>query len=76
MRNIALACQKMGKFEDMRKACDEVLEKVNPESAKAMYRRAQARIGPASAVESDRQAAIQEGGGLTSPVLSHLKVFV
>ena len=53
----------MGKFEDMRKACDEVL-KVKPESAKALYRRAQARIAPASAVDGDRQAAIQEGRAL------------
>ena len=32
MRNIALACQKLRKFDDMKRACDEVLEKVNPES--------------------------------------------
>lgn len=32
LRNIALASQKLGKFDDMKKACDEVLNKVNPES--------------------------------------------
>eukprot|EP00913_Durusdinium_trenchii_P011658 g10949.t1 len=60
-QNIALASQKLGKFDDMKKACDEVLNKVNPESVKALYRRAQARIGPASAGPTERQAAIQEG---------------
>jgi len=58
--NIALASQKLGKFDDMKKACDEVLNKVNPESVKALYRRAQARIGPASAGPTERQAAIQD----------------
>lgn len=56
--NIALASQKLGKFDDMKKACDEVLAKVNPESA--LYRRAQSRIGPASAVDADRDSAIQD----------------
>ena len=77
-----------GKFDEMKKACDEVLAKVNPESVtqlhstpgkhptlngnvinsedpvfkvKALYRRAQARLGPASAVDTDREAAIQVG---------------
>eukprot|EP00434_Breviolum_minutum_P012707 symbB.v1.2.011201.t1/scaffold718.1/size169569/7 len=58
--NIALASQKLGKFDDMKKACDEVLSKVNPENVKALYRRAQARMGPASAVDADRDAAIQD----------------
>jgi len=44
----------------MLKACDEVLTKVNPGSVKALYRRAQARIGSVSALDSDRDAAIQD----------------
>ncbi|CAJ1380076.1 unnamed protein product [Effrenium voratum] len=58
--NIALASQKLEKFDDMKKACDEVLGKVNPSSAKALYRRACARMAPASAVDADRDAAIQD----------------
>lgn len=58
--NVALACQKMKDFERMRRACDEVLAHVAPASIKALYRRAQARIGPASAVDADRDAAIQD----------------
>eukprot|EP00439_Symbiodinium_sp_Y106_P051354 s1906_g6.t2 len=58
--NIALACQKLRKFDDMKRACDEVLEKVNPDSVKALYRRAQARLAPISAKDTDREAAIQE----------------
>ena len=87
LRNIALACQKLRKFDDMKRACDEVLEKVNPDSVpglrsecgclgllfgtsscswpkhsevKALYRRAQARLAPISAKDTDREAAIQE----------------
>ncbi|CAE7705677.1 ppsA [Symbiodinium sp. CCMP2592] len=58
--NIALACQKLRKFDDMKRACDEVLEKVNPDSVKALYRRAQARLAPISAKDADREAAIQD----------------
>lgn len=58
--NIALASQKLQDFDQMRKACDEVLSKVNPGSVKALYRRAQARIGSASALDADRDAAIQD----------------
>lgn len=56
--NIALASQKLGKFDQMKSACDEILEKVNSQSAKALFRRAQARIAPLSAVETDVDAAI------------------
>eukprot|EP00931_Biecheleriopsis_adriatica_P122463 TRINITY_DN97451_c0_g1_i1.p1 TRINITY_DN97451_c0_g1~~TRINITY_DN97451_c0_g1_i1.p1 ORF type:complete len:392 (+),score=113.41 TRINITY_DN97451_c0_g1_i1:76-1251(+) len=58
--NIALASQKLGKYDDMKKACDEVIAKVNPNCVKAYYRRAQARIAPASAVDDDREAAIKD----------------
>mmetsp|Transcript_99122 Transcript_99122/g.305544 ORF Transcript_99122/g.305544 Transcript_99122/m.305544 type:complete len:390 (+) Transcript_99122:86-1255(+) len=58
--NIALASQKLGKFEQMRQACDEVLSKVNKESVKALYRRAQARVAPAGALDADRDEAIRD----------------
>jgi len=58
--NIALASQKLGKFDQMKNACDEILEKVNSKSVKALYRRAQARIGPVSFVDADTDAAIQD----------------
>jgi len=58
--NIALASQKLGKFDQMKGACDEILDKVNPKCVKALYRRAQARIAPLSAVDSDTDAALQD----------------
>lgn len=58
--NIALASQKLGKFDQMKGACDEILDKINPTSVKALFRRAQARIGPVSAVDEDTDAAIQD----------------
>lgn len=58
--NIALASQKLHKFDQMKGACDEILEKVNPNCVKALYRRAQARIAPVSAVDADSDAAIQD----------------
>jgi tetratricopeptide (TPR) repeat protein len=58
--NIALASQKLGQFDQMKRACDEVLDKRNPQCVKAFYRRAQARIAPQSAVDADRDAAIQD----------------
>merc|ERR1719247_2474269 len=44
----------------MKGACDEILEKINPTSVKALFRRAQAHIGPVSAVDADIDAAIQD----------------
>lgn len=58
--NIALASQKLDKFDQMKSACDEILDKVNPKSVKALYRRAQARIAPLSATDGDMDAAIQD----------------
>eukprot|EP00928_Gymnodinium_smaydae_P091324 TRINITY_DN75032_c0_g1_i1.p1 TRINITY_DN75032_c0_g1~~TRINITY_DN75032_c0_g1_i1.p1 ORF type:complete len:405 (-),score=116.14 TRINITY_DN75032_c0_g1_i1:232-1293(-) len=58
--NIALANQKLGRYDQMRAACDEVLDKVNPRSVKALYRRAQARIAPVKALDADRDAAIRD----------------
>lgn len=64
--NIALAFQKQGNFGDMKKACDEVLtdgigrHAVDPQSAKAYFRRAQARVGPMTSKDEDRDAAIQD----------------
>jgi len=58
--NIALVSQKLQKFEQMRKACDEVLSKVNDQNVKAFYRRAQARVAPVGALDSDRDAAIED----------------
>lgn len=58
--NIALASQKLCQFDQMKRACDEVLEKINPQCVKALYRRAQARIAPRSALDADRDAAIQD----------------
>lgn len=58
--NIALASQKLQKFEQMQKACDEVLAKISPQCVKAFYRRAQARIAPLGALDADRSAAIQD----------------
>lgn len=58
--NIALASQKLGKFEQMKSACDEILDKINPECVKALYRRAQARVAPVSAVDADMDAALQD----------------
>ena len=43
-RNIALASQKLEKFDDMKKACDEVLGKVNPSSAP--WQEAFSTLGP------------------------------
>lgn len=58
--NIALASQKLDKFDQMKTACDEVINKVNPDCVKALYRRAQARTLPISALDSDRDIAIQD----------------
>lgn len=64
--NIALAQQKMGRFKEMKQACDEVLDDqmgrsaVDPISAKAYFRRAQALLSPMSATEEDRSAALQD----------------
>jgi len=58
--NVALASHKLGKYDQMKGACDEILEKVNPDCVKALFRRAQARIGPTSAVDADSDAAIQD----------------
>lgn len=58
--NIALASQKLEDYDQMKKACDEILDKVNPKSVKALYRRAQARIAPTSALDTDRDAAIKD----------------
>lgn len=58
--NIALASQWLGNFEQMQRACDEVLDKVSPNSVKALYRRAQARIGPASARDEEIDAAMRD----------------
>eukprot|EP00746_Dinoflagellata_sp_MGD_P093706 gnl/MRDRNA2_/MRDRNA2_37078_c0_seq2.p1 gnl/MRDRNA2_/MRDRNA2_37078_c0~~gnl/MRDRNA2_/MRDRNA2_37078_c0_seq2.p1 ORF type:complete len:130 (-),score=37.34 gnl/MRDRNA2_/MRDRNA2_37078_c0_seq2:28-417(-) len=44
----------------MKKACDEVINQVNPKSVKALYRRAQARIAPSSALDTDRDEAIKD----------------
>lgn len=58
--NIALASQKLGKFDDMKRACDEVLDNVNATCVKALYRRAQSRIAPQNAVDADMDAALQD----------------
>jgi len=58
--NMALAHQRLEQFDKMREACDEVLEKVNSTSVKALYRRAQARVGPVGALDADRNAAIRD----------------
>jgi len=58
--NIALASHKLGQFDQMKRACDEVLEKINPQCVKALYRRAQARIAPLSSLDADRDAAIED----------------
>lgn len=58
--NIALASQKLGKFDQMKSACDEILDNINPECVKALYRRAQARIAPVSALDADMDAALQD----------------
>mmetsp|Transcript_90211 Transcript_90211/g.235121 ORF Transcript_90211/g.235121 Transcript_90211/m.235121 type:complete len:393 (-) Transcript_90211:121-1299(-) len=58
--NIALVCQKLDDFPRMCAACDEVLSHVNTKSVKALYRRAQARVGLTSALDEDRDAAIQD----------------
>merc|ERR1712113_230953 len=58
--NIALAYQKLEDWEKMRQVCDEVLLHVNPQSVKGLYRRAQARIGLPSCLDSDRDSAIQD----------------
>jgi len=58
--NAALAAQRLEDWPKMRSACDEVLAHVNPNSVKALYRRAQARVAPQSALDADRAAAIQD----------------
>mmetsp|Transcript_30447 Transcript_30447/g.101193 ORF Transcript_30447/g.101193 Transcript_30447/m.101193 type:complete len:303 (-) Transcript_30447:169-1077(-) len=58
--NIALVCQKLEDFPRMCAACDEVLSHVNTKCVKALYRRAQARVGLTSALDEDRDAAIQD----------------
>jgi len=58
--NIALASQKLGKFDQMKSTCDEILENVSPQCVKALYRRAQARIAPVSAGDGDMDAALQD----------------
>lgn len=58
--NVALACQKLGDWDRMHKACDEVLVHVNPDSVKGLYRRAQARMGLPSCLDADRDLAIQD----------------
>lgn len=58
--NIALASQKLEDFDQMTKACDEVLKHINPKSVKALYRRAQAAVAPVKALDEDRARAIQD----------------
>lgn len=58
--NIALAAQKLDNFDLMQSACTEVLSKLDSVNTKALYRRAQARVGPTGAMDHDRNAAIQD----------------
>eukprot|EP00929_Paragymnodinium_shiwhaense_P004769 TRINITY_DN10593_c0_g1_i1.p1 TRINITY_DN10593_c0_g1~~TRINITY_DN10593_c0_g1_i1.p1 ORF type:complete len:763 (+),score=247.95 TRINITY_DN10593_c0_g1_i1:76-2364(+) len=58
--NIALAAQKQEQWEVMERASTEVLEKVDAANAKAFFRRAQAKIAPPTALDSDRDAAIED----------------
>eukprot|EP00405_Crypthecodinium_cohnii_P053805 CAMPEP_0206601196 /NCGR_PEP_ID=MMETSP0325_2-20121206/46441_1 /ASSEMBLY_ACC=CAM_ASM_000347 /TAXON_ID=2866 /ORGANISM="Crypthecodinium cohnii, Strain Seligo" /LENGTH=420 /DNA_ID=CAMNT_0054113033 /DNA_START=26 /DNA_END=1288 /DNA_ORIENTATION=- len=58
--NIALAYQKLGDFEKMKMPCDEVLNHINPESVKALYRRAQARTLAPAALGEDLEKAIED----------------
>lgn len=58
--NIALAAQKLGDFDRMRTACDEVLLQINADCVKALYRRAQARTLAPGALGEDWDAALQD----------------
>mmetsp|Transcript_110150 Transcript_110150/g.310579 ORF Transcript_110150/g.310579 Transcript_110150/m.310579 type:complete len:649 (-) Transcript_110150:91-2037(-) len=58
--NIALAAQKQERWEVMIEACTEVLEKVDDSNTKALFRRAQARVAPMTALDTDQDAAIAD----------------
>lgn len=57
--NLAACKQKLEKYEEAIKACDVALE-LDPNSVKALYRRAEARVRPSSSTAYDHDCAIKD----------------
>mmetsp|Transcript_18241 Transcript_18241/g.37203 ORF Transcript_18241/g.37203 Transcript_18241/m.37203 type:complete len:568 (+) Transcript_18241:142-1845(+) len=58
--NLALCCQKTNEHDIAIRACDEVIMRLDPVNAKALYRRAISRITPASSGAVEMEMAIKD----------------